>query len=178
MQERPLIAGSRLIVAQPGVRTVECLDMATGRREWQTVLPEVVGVVGLAGDVLVVRTEGDVRGLDISSGATRWRSGTENIAGFPQCDENSLLLASCEAEKGSAQKQVRLTWLNATDGKPITSSAVEGLTDPDPRVGPIVSIGGKTLAFFGRGQQEVTRDVVELVPSQKADKLRASGGGG
>jgi outer membrane protein assembly factor BamB len=178
MYERPRVAGSRLFVAQPGVRRVECLDVARGRREWQAVLPEVVGVVGLAGDVLVVRTESDVRGLDCSSGATRWRHAAANVVGFPMCDENTVVVASCQPIDGSAQQQIRFTWLNAADGRVISSSAVEGLSDADPRLGPIVSAGEKTFGFLGRGQQEVARDVVELVPAVKEQAPQASRTGG
>jgi outer membrane protein assembly factor BamB len=178
IQERPLVAGSRLFVAQPGARTVECLDVTTGRREWQAVLPEVVGIVGLAGDVLVVRTESDVRGLDGSTGATRWRYEAANAVGFPMCDESRVMMAASEAVDGSAQQQIRLTWLSTADGRVVKRSVVEGLSDLDPRLGPIVSVGGKAFGFFGRGQQEVTREVVELVPAAKEQTLPESRTGG
>jgi outer membrane protein assembly factor BamB len=179
MQERPLVVGSRLFVAQPGVRTVECLDVATGRREWQAVLPEVVGIVGLAGDVLVVRTESDVRGLDGLTGTTRWRFEAGNVVGFPLCDDESVLMATSEAVDGSARQRIRFAWLSAADGRVISSSAVEGLNDADPRLGPIVPVGRKTFAFFGRGQQEVTREVVEITgtPSDEKKSRAATGGG-
>jgi outer membrane protein assembly factor BamB len=178
MQERPLVAGSKLFVAQLGVRTVECLDVATGRREWQSVLPEVVGIVGLAGDVLVVRTESDVRGLDGSTGVIRWRYEATNVVGFPMCDEGAVLVAASDAVDGSAQQQIRLTWLSAADGRVVTSSVVEGLGDADPRLGPMVSVGGKTFVLFGRGQQEVARDVVELIPAAKEQASQTSRTGG
>jgi outer membrane protein assembly factor BamB len=145
------------------------LDLATGRQEWQAVLPEVVGVIGLAGDVLIVRTEGDVRGLDGSTGATVWRYESASVVGFPMCDEDTVVVAASEAVDGSARQQIRLTWLSAADGRVVSSSAVEGLSDADPRLGAIMTAGGKTFALFGRGQQEVTREVVELVASEGAE---------
>jgi outer membrane protein assembly factor BamB len=177
-QQPPLVVGSRLFIAQPGVRTVECLDVATGWREWQAVLPEIVSVVGVAGEVLVVRTESDVRGLDASSGITRWRYEAANVVGFPMCDNETVMIAASEAVDGSAQQQIRLRWLGAADGRVLASSAVEGLSDPDPRLGPIVAVGGKAFGFFGRGQQEVTREVVELVPTAKEQVPHASRTGG
>lgn len=44
--DRPLVVGERLVVTQPGVRAVECLDPATGALRWQSlVTPSLVGMV-------------------------------------------------------------------------------------------------------------------------------------
>jgi hypothetical protein len=94
------------------------------------------------------------------------------------CDENAVLMAASKAVDGSAQQQVRFTWLNAADGRVITSSAVEGLSDVDPRLGAIVSVRGRMFALFGKGQQDVTREVVELVGADSDKAPRASSGGG
>src|SRR4029078_3297687 len=148
--------------AQPGVKTVECVETASGRQSWQAVLPELVNIVGLASDLLLVRTETDLHGLDVAAGTTRWRAAAPNILGFPRCDENRILFATSEPVNGGDERQIRLNWLNVTDGRPIATCALEPLADRDPRFGPIVCTSEKTFAFFGRGQQDVTRDVVEL----------------
>lgn len=178
MYERPLVLGERVFVVQPGMRAVECLDSKTGRKEWQAVLPEVLGIVGHSKDVVVVRTESDIRGLDSTSGQTRWRYPVADVLGFPQCDESNVLVATSEATNGSVERRVRLTWLRPADGGMIESSIVEGMADPDPRLGPIISLGDKSFAFFGRGQNEPTRDVVELLPArQRSAESRAASGG-
>src|SRR5205085_6422007 len=91
MFQRPLLKDGRLYVAQPGVRTVECVAAATGRHYWSAVLSDIVGIVGFSGDLLVVRTQGDLRGLNLSDGTTKWRSAVEELAGFPILDEQRLL---------------------------------------------------------------------------------------
>jgi outer membrane protein assembly factor BamB len=178
MYERPLISERHAFVVQPGVRAVECLDVKTGGSRWQAVLPEVIGIIGRISDVVVIQTESDLRGLDASSGATRWRYPVLDLLGFPLCSQSSVVLATNEATNGSEERRVRLTWLNAADGNLVESSIVEGLADVDPRLGPIVSVGEKMFTFFGRGQNDLTRDVVELrpIPRQSAQSREASGG--
>src|SRR5262249_18200854 len=93
MFDRPLVREGNLYFSQPGVRTVECLAAATGRRNWSVVLPEVVGVVGMAGNVLVVRTETDVRGLNAANGETLWRYAVADLFSFQLVDAERLLIA-------------------------------------------------------------------------------------
>jgi outer membrane protein assembly factor BamB len=166
MYERPVVVGERVFVAQPGVRTVECLDLATGRSIWQAVLPEVVGIIGLAGEMLIVRTEIDVRGLDVKDGTTRWRSGGEMIVGFPVCDETRVMVARRNRAESGRQRVV-CDWLNASDGQTIARNEVEGLAEDDLRLGPVVGAEGRVWALVERGQNETGREVMELVEQTK-----------
>jgi outer membrane protein assembly factor BamB len=172
MFQRPLVHIDRLYVAQPGVRTVDCLAAATGRHYWSAVLPEVVGLVGLASDLLIVRTEADVRGLDRSGGATRWRYAADDLFSFQLVDRDRLLLARRERVPGQTdQWQTRLMWLNPADGKPMATTVPPNLADSDPRLGPLVPYKDRLFTFFGRGQHDPTRDLVELVPTGEADRM-------
>jgi outer membrane protein assembly factor BamB len=171
MYDRPLLNGDRVYVAQPGVRTVECLSPTTGRRYWSAVLPEVVGLVGISGDLLIVRMESGVRGLALSDGAVRWRKETSDLFSFQLVDDDNLLLAHRERMPDQAdQWQIRLTWLNPAEGKPKATSRLPDLTDNDPRLGPLVPYKDRLFTFVGRGQTDTARDIVELVPSGTADR--------
>jgi len=163
--EPPIVDGERVYIAQPGVRAVDCMDVSTGQKHWQAVLPEVVGIVGLAGEVLVVRTETDVRGLDLADGSTRWRYGKESIVGFPICDASNVLLATQPGNFGQQNQKVNFTWLAARNGDPIATTTCQNLTDSDPRLGRLVIAQGKIFTFFGRGQQDLMRDIIELIPA-------------
>jgi outer membrane protein assembly factor BamB len=170
MYDRPLVDGERVFVAQPGVRTVDCLAVATGRRRWSVVLPEVVGIVGVAGDVLVVRTEAGLRGLNVKDGTTQWRYAAGDLFSFQLVDGERLLVARREkAPKQAERWQTRLVWLNVADGAPVATTVIAELTDNDPRMGPLVTYKDRLFTFFGRGQHDPNRDVVELVPRGDAD---------
>lgn len=163
--EPPIVDSERVYIAQPGVRTVDCLDISTGRQHWQAVLPEVLGIVGLAGEVLVVRTETDVRGLDLADGSTRWRYGKESIVGTPICDESQVLVATLPGNNGEQHQYVNFAWLAAHNGHSIATTTCQNPTEMNPRLGRFVIFQGKFLAFFSRGQQDLTRDIIELIPA-------------
>jgi outer membrane protein assembly factor BamB len=168
--QRPLVKGEHVLIAQPGVRTVDCLSAATGRQVWSTVHPEVLGMVGLAGEMLIVRTQSDIRALDLKDGSVRWRHAADDLFSFQLVDDSRLLVASRERALGESDRwQVRLTWIDPMAGTPLTTSALSDLADSDPRLGPLVPYNNRLFTFFGRGQHDPTRDIVELVPAGDAD---------
>ena len=46
----PLVAGSKLLVTQPGVAAIECLDLQGGSLLWRTAMPGIHRAIGLVGD--------------------------------------------------------------------------------------------------------------------------------
>lgn len=176
LHEQPLVAGERIYVSQPGVRIIQCLDAATGHSHWEAVLPEVVGIAGLTGDVLVVQTETDVRGLDTKDGTTRWRSGGTPVLRAPLCDDRQIMVARREPGNDGIAR-ISLSWLNANDGHLIARHEVTGLTDSEPRLGPIICKNQQIWALFGRGQNETERELTEWVdqtsPSQPPPKINS-----
>jgi len=158
-------------VAQPGVRSVDCLNAATGRSYWSAPLPELVGMVGLAGDLLVVQTGEGVCGIDAMAGATRWQLAIDNLFSFHLVDDSSLLLASRERSTTNSDRWLpRLNWVDLADGKLVATTVLTDLADSDPRLGPLVPYGNRLFTFFGRGQQDATRDVVELIPRGQPER--------
>jgi outer membrane protein assembly factor BamB len=173
----PLVAEGRMYVAQPGVRTVEALDPTTGRQHWSAVLPEVLGIVGLAPAAaadgtprLIVRTERDLRGLDTESGATLWRFPVAELTSHQLVDDRALLLAvRLRRHEQSDQWNIRFFWLDSATGESLGSCVVQDLADSDPRLGPLVPYKDRLFAFFGRGQHDARRDLVELTPAGEAN---------
>jgi outer membrane protein assembly factor BamB len=168
--QRPLLADGRMFVVQPGVRSIDSLDPATGRLHWSVVMPDVLGMVGLSGTSLVVRTERDLRALDRTSGQTLWRLPVEELHSFQLVDDTTLLVAGRERiQNNNDQWLTRLTWIDAHIGQPTKTCTLPNLTDNDPRLGPLVPYKDRVFTFFGRGQHDPNRDVVELVPVGEAD---------
>jgi outer membrane protein assembly factor BamB len=173
----PLVAGGRMYVAQPGVRTVDALDPTTGRQHWSAVLPEVLGIVGLAPPAaadgpprLIVRTEQDLRGLDTESGATIWRFPVAELTSHQLVDERALLLAVRQRrDEQSDQWNIRFIWLDPATGETLAICVLDDLIDNEPRLGPLVPYKDRLFTFFGRGQHDARRDFVELIPAGDAD---------
>lgn len=168
---RPLVADGKLYVAQPGVRTVDCLDPTTGRQLWSVVLPEVLGLVGNSADRLIVRTETDLRALDRATGQTLWRTPASELHSFQLVDDQSLLIAARErTPQSNDQWLTRLTWVDAATGNATATCVLPNLVDADPRLGPLVAYKDRIFTFFGRGQHDPNRDIVEFVPTGDADR--------
>jgi hypothetical protein len=164
--ERLCVIGDRVFIAQPGVRTMDCLAARTGRSHWSVDLPEIVGIIGVTGDLLLVRTDTAIRALSAEDGVTRWNYAAENANAFQVLDNDNLLLACPEPVSGSTDRwQVRLRWLNLEDGELVGASVLPDLEDAEPCLGPLVPYQDRIFTFFGRGQYDAARDVIELVPN-------------
>jgi|GEM_PF-1206076 len=173
--QQPLVIDGRVYLTQPGVRTVDCLDEATGSSQWSLTLPDVIGIVGRAGELLIVRTQRDFRGLDRQTGEVRWRRPLENVFPWQMLSDSSLLVATWEKTPGNEnQLRTRLTWLDPQSGEATASSIVPQLSDADPKLGPLLTHNDRLWTFFGKGQHEPTREVVELVPSGPSEKAPPS----
>lgn len=171
MYQRPLVVGERIIVAQPGVRAVECLEIATGRRLWNCVLPEVLNIAGISGERLIVRTETDLRALDLAEGKVLWRCPLEEAHSFQLIDGERILAAQRALVPGqSAMWLTRLLWIDAATGQPRYTTSLPTLADADPRLGPIVAYKDRLFTFFGRGQHDPIRDVLELIPKGETER--------
>ncbi|MEX2173461.1 MAG: PQQ-binding-like beta-propeller repeat protein, partial [Pirellulaceae bacterium] len=185
MYQRPIVAGGRMYAVQPGVRTVDCLDPLTGREHWSAVLPEVLGIVGLSGHQtdataqplrLIVRTEGDIRTLDAATGHTLWRYPAPEAHSFQLAGDAAVLVVLRERKPDQKDQWLtRLVWLDATTGEPTATSLVSKLADGDPRLGPLVPHNDRLITFFGRGQHDPNRDLVELFPVGDADRPTPAG---
>jgi outer membrane protein assembly factor BamB len=174
----PLVDGERLYVAQPGVRGIECLDARTGTRHWLAVLPDLLAVSGLVGGKLIAWTESDLRALDAVSGKLLWRHAATDLHSFQLCGPTGILYAQREKVPAMpASIQTRLVWLDPASGKELGSAVVPQMNDADPRLGPLVVHKDRLWTFFGKGQHEPTRDVVELAPSGEPEKPRATSAG-
>jgi outer membrane protein assembly factor BamB len=163
--QQPLLHDGRLFAAQPGVRAVDCLDAHTGRRHWTVALPEIVGLIGVSSDLVMIQTESGIQALQISDGARRWQFPAAELFSFHLVDGQHLLIASREPVQGkNGRWQPRFTWLNSADGSLVASTALSDLADTDPRLGPLVPYRDRLFLFWGHGQNDPIRQILELIP--------------
>jgi outer membrane protein assembly factor BamB len=171
--DRPLLVGEALYVTAPGLRTLERLAPGTGHLAWRAVLPGVVRNVGLGGPRLVVQTDEGFLALDPDTGKEAWKHTTGDTLQLAMCGEAGVVYARrMPLEDGKPGFCPQLVWLNPDTGEPTAVTRLTGLEDPDPRLGPAVVLPDRLWVFFGRGPEQPTRELLELVPqgdAQKAD---------
>ncbi|MGE0605946.1 MAG: PQQ-binding-like beta-propeller repeat protein [Pirellulales bacterium] len=163
----PVLATQMMFVSQPGMRAVECLDMATGRLQWRASLPRLQRVLGLADSTIVVRTAAGLQGINSKDGSTAWRMNAADLLEASLAAGGRVLLARGESLTGGKLRP-RLVWLDAATGLEVGSTPLDDLVDEAPALGPLVQQGKRTWAFFGRGASPATRELIELTPQGNA----------
>jgi outer membrane protein assembly factor BamB len=168
--DEPLVDGNRVFVAGPGVRTVECLDARSGRLLWQSVLPAVDRLIGLAGEKLIVHVGEEVLGLDAGTGKISWRAKMPPLYDAELCGGQHGVLLAQRVPHPTAANQFcpQFIWLKPDTGEATSRFALADLGAPDPRFGPLLLHNDKPWTFFGNGPDDPHRDLVELVPQGEA----------
>jgi len=155
----PVVIGERLVVTQPGVRVIECLETATGRRHWHRVFPDLVSMVGVAEEFIVVHTRDEVVGLKLGTGEMAWRYRIDGSCTPAGCSkEGKVLLSRTEG------RRLTLVWLDAKAGREIGRFAPEGQDAGGMILGPIVAeADGRGWALMSRDEKSARRDLCELI---------------
>ncbi len=163
--QRPFVANGQLIVAQPGTRSVVCLDPATGLQKWETLLPDILGCWGTSQGQVVLRTEAGVQTLDAATGKRNWFAPLTDLQPHALVDEQNILVARKVPKPDDKKPAIQLVWFEPGTGHERAATILPALTDNLPRLGLIVPYKDRLFTFFGRGQHDPNRDVVELIPS-------------
>jgi outer membrane protein assembly factor BamB len=167
--ERPLAIKEGVVITQPGVRAIECVDPETGRRRWSRVLPDVETLVGEIDGKLIVRTLTEFIALSAADGNELWRHERPEVFDAVLLGGEGGLMYVARDKHAERQDRFvpRLVWLDPATGKPAASFVLPSLEDPDAHFGPLISRNDRLWSFWGKGQAEPNRELVELVP--KAD---------
>ena len=172
--EPPLVAGDRCFIVQPGVLNFVCVEPESGRLHWQKAIVGLRRLAGLGSGRIIVRTDAAcsvwMRPAARSCGGTRpghgLGHGLQTLSGL--CGGPGGLMY-CRAKRFRARKSRRpsLVWVDLKTGHETTRFSLDDLQHARPRLGPLFVAGDRLWAFFGKGN-DLTRDLVELVPTGQA----------
>jgi len=169
-REPPLVSGEDVFVCQPGVESIDCLDLESGRRRWERPLPGVRRICGLHGKNLIVRTAGGLISLECTTGRVLWR---RDLTG-PWSIELSggrgdLLATTMERDRENSSRWTpTLVWIDPRSGIERARSPIRELSHRKPRIGPLVARGEGLWTFSGNDDGGARRDLVELAPAGEA----------
>jgi outer membrane protein assembly factor BamB len=179
-QDPPLLADGRLFVAQPGVRSVAALEPESGRLIWRSVLPAVRRVVGHAENLLLVETDAGFTALDAGSGKPLWQhEANPRLDAVLLGGAGGLLYAKSAPVPGEKAWRAVLVWVDLATGRTRSQAPLESLKHEHhdwPKLGPLWMSGERRFAFFGRGDQDASRDIVEIAPRGAAVEPNPSSG--
>jgi outer membrane protein assembly factor BamB len=177
--ERPLLVDGRLLLTQPGVRSIECIDPETGGVIWSRVVPDIESLVGSCEGRLIVQTQSAFLALSPEDGAEVWRHERPEVydatlGGGP----GGLLYVARQPHPEQKDRHVpRLVWLDPATGAIRASFVMSSLEETDSHFGPLVAHKDRLWTFWGRGQAEPNRDFLELVPRGEAAVAVAAANG-
>jgi outer membrane protein assembly factor BamB len=163
--QRPIVVGNQLVIVQPGTRSAVCLDPTTGLQKWETLVPDLLGCWGVSQGLVILQTEAGLQALDTATGKLRWLTPLTDLQPQALVDEQAILVARKVPKPDDKKPAIQLIWLDPATGSERAGTLLPALTDGTPRLGPIVPYKDRLFTFFGRGQHDPNRDVVELIPS-------------
>ena len=160
-RQPPLVVDGLVLVSQPGAGGIECLDLVTGRRRWQRVLPDFRRLIGVDGENLILETSAGLEGVAVQTGQVAWRREVGDLLHAAACGTGGGLLYACRQRIAADQSRVALVWLDSESGAEHGRCAFSQLSDKTPFAGPLVMHEDRLWMFFGRGR-EATREIYEL----------------
>lgn len=166
----PHVLDGRVYATQPGVWSVECIDLGTGRLVWRKAVPEIVEVLGACDGRLILRTWDTIVGMDLRSGDRQWLHHFESLPATACLRERAGVVACVGVAPPTGNRPedpLVLVALDAATGAKRSASGIRGGASPGQAgtlLGPLVGRGERLWLFAGREDRLERCDVVELVP--------------
>ncbi len=174
-QDAPIVDGDHCFIAQPGTRTILCIDNASGELKWRRIVPAILKVIGLVDQRLIIRTEDGFVALNPADGRQLWASVAENVLCADLCGgPGGLLYVSGERIENN-QFRPTFVWLDLATGIEKARTPLDALKHQGPRFGPMVTAGNRLFALASAGRDNEfapNRDLVEFVPRGAAPVIR------
>ena len=180
----PILHERRLYVAQPGCRSLECMEPSTGKLLWRGVIPDLEHVVGIAAGRIVVRTTEGLEGWDLTSGKLSWRQAiSQPLDACAVSEPGGVLIArriplieiDPAAPADSKELVPQLVWLDGKDGKITATTTLKDLHHLAPQIGAFYRQGDRLWMSFGKGLDDVNRELIEVSASGKSEETPAGG---
>lgn len=158
----PLVIDSRMISLQPGVETIDCLEVTTGRLLWQFAGERPWRLLGRSGEQVIAETEAGLIALDLDTGNVAWRHDEPERRLTAAAVSDQYVAYMVRRGAADKPKMPALMWLEAASGQTIGALEFPQWQDNDPRIGPLVVAKDKLWTFFSK-EKDPNKDVVELV---------------
>ncbi|NQU21619.1 MAG: PQQ-binding-like beta-propeller repeat protein [Candidatus Nealsonbacteria bacterium] len=170
--EPPPVAAGLVYATQPGVWSIECLDLQTGSLVWRKAVPEMIAVIGHVKGVLVVETADGFLGLDARLGellwthlgSGEWAAGNSAGVESPHCplptphslDRAGVLYVS------AAKPHLSLVQLDPQSGASRETPIQNVPRRNASTFGPLVVGHGRIWGLLGTAAKPSTQEIFEL----------------
>lgn len=159
----PVVAQGRVLIVQPGVLSVECISVDTGRRIWQRSMPDLKRILGVSGQRAILETAQGLDAVSLENGENAWHHEAGPLLEAQICAATGELLYVRREQVSPELWRPNLVWFDTVKGREVAVWPLEQLADKEPQVGPMIPLENRLWSFFGRGTRDAGRDLVELV---------------
>lgn len=166
LHEPPIVEDGRVYVAAPQVKSLDCLDVVSGRLLWTTTIPDLRGLRGLRPDRLIVETEEGFAAVRRKDGGLLWRVAASGRTGVVWCGTKGDLCWSERSDQGSRfPARHELVSVDVETGREKGRGRLEGFTEEHGQIGPLVPVPGRWMILSGVGDKNPRRDLFALESS-------------
>jgi hypothetical protein len=160
------LVGARLLIAQPGVPSIECLDPSSGVLFWRRVLPDIEAILGVEQEAVFVRLRRHIASLDIKTGESMWirRLDDQLLASHYSGHDGLIVSRAVKPDANRKEFCPQLLLLDTDTGNTIQELMLEPLLGVQPHLGPLVAVGDRLITFWGNGHRSPTRELILLGP--------------
>jgi outer membrane protein assembly factor BamB len=165
----PLVADDRIIAFQSGVKTIQCLDIETGRLVWQRELADITRVIGLAAQRLIVQADSHLTALDTEDGGVAWEHQPDGPNQAYLCGGPGGFAFVDRSAGDFGNWRLDLVWLDPLTGNvaarhPLTEIYRRGRRPGVPECGPFFRAGDRLFLGISEDKfQPKDREFYELV---------------
>ncbi|MSR58310.1 MAG: hypothetical protein EXS05_11650 [Planctomycetaceae bacterium] len=159
---RPLVLGQRVLIAQPGVLDLACLDLETGRQLWHAPWSEGRRILGGDDRQVYVETSRSISAMALDDGRVAWTHPVAQILDANWSDGEGMLLYSRVETMAPDKARPLLVWLDTNTGRALSVWPLAELEDRQPQLGPLIRRGDQMWTFFGRGLRGGPRGLFQL----------------
>lgn len=161
--QAPFVRGELAVVAQPGVRKIECFDIATGARIWQVVAPTIHRILCVADSTVVYETDAGLVAVHKDTGEFLWRTRfQERLLQAHACDANRLVVIQRMSPTDQSRTTAQIVWVDLKSGEKLGASPLHSVTHEDPRIGPMIHSNEGLWVFTGQTPTDANRDFARL----------------
>ena len=158
----PVIQSDRVIVAIPGVREVECLNLDSGMKIWAVPVTNLRGLISATESRAVLDTTTHLLAIDTETGMVAWRYPCETRLEACSVEDTTLLISRRETFANRRSRPI-LTWLDLRTGHEHGQSLVDVAEREEFQLGPMWSAGGKCWSLVGQSWKDPKRELHEFV---------------
>jgi len=134
----PLVRGERIYAHQVGSRTIDCVELSSGREIWQQTLPGIRRILDCVGDRLLVEVDDLIMALSADSGKVLWSHEALNLLdSCPSAASGKVLYVRGEPLLATGWCPV-LVWVDVETGRMLGRCPLWSLAGKPLAVGPLV----------------------------------------